>query len=637
MLRGLRKASSNWLGKAVMAAVVGFLVISFAIWGIGDIFRGFGRSTVAKIGHTEITIEQFRTLYNDRLQQYSRQLGRPITPDQARATGLDRVVTGQIFSEILLDERARALGLALSDSEVAKLITNDPGFRGPNGQFDRSRFELIIRNAGYTEARFVAEQRRQALRRELAGTIASGLNAPKALVEALNRYQNEQRSIEYVLLDRALAGDIPAPSPEVLAKYFDERKILFRTPEYRKLVIVSLIPSEQARWIEVSAEDLKRAYEERRARYVTPERRHLLQIDFPNAEAASAAAERIAKGASFTDIAKDLGKSEKDVDLGTVPKTAIIDRAVADAAFALKEGEVSAPVQGRFGTVLVQVLKIEPEQVRPLEQVAGELKQELAAARAKSEIFDLYNKIEDARAEGKSLAEAAANLKLEARTIEAVDRSGRDAAGTPVKLPDAERLVPAAFNTDVGVERDPLRFQDGYIWYDVTGISPSRERSLDEVKDQVEPRWREQEIATRLETKATEMLDKLKAGGTLAEIAAANHLKVETLTGLKRGEPAGPLAAAGTDAVFRTAKEAAGKTQAAQPAEQVVFRVTDIVVPTLDMSSEEAKRDLDALNRGVSEDILAEYIAHLESEIGVTINQSALNQVVGGGAGEGAD
>jgi peptidyl-prolyl cis-trans isomerase D len=637
MLRGLRKASSNWLGKAVMAAVVGFLVISFAIWGIGDIFRGFGRSTVAKIGHTEITIEQFRTLYNDRLQQYSRQIGRPISADQARATGLDRAAIRQIFSEILLDERVRALGLALSDAEVAKQITNDPGFRGPNGQFDRFRFEQIIRNAGYTEPRFVAEQRRQSLRRELAGTIASGLSAPRTLVEAANRYENEQRSIEYVLLDRALAGEIPPPPPEVLAKYFEERKTQFRTPEYRKLVIVSLIPGEQARWIEISDADLKRAYEERRARYVTPERRHILQIDFPNAEAASAAAERIAKGASFTEIAKELGKSEKDIDLGTVPKSAVIDRAAADAAFALKEGEVSAPVQGRFGTVLVQVLKIEPEQVRSLEQVAGELKQELAAARAKSEIFDLYNKIEDARAEGKSLAEAAANLKLEARTIEAVDRSGRDAAGTPVKIPDAERLVPAAFSTDVGVERDPLQFQDGYIWYDVTGISPSRERSLDEVKDLVETRWREQEIATRLDTKATEMLDKLKAGATLAEVAAANHLKVETLSGLKRGEAAGPLSAAGVDAVFHTAKDAAGKTGAAQPAEQVVFRVTDIVVPALDMASEEAKRALETLNRSLSEDILAEYIARLESEIGVTINQSALNQVVSGGAGDEAN
>ena len=620
-----------------MAAVVGFLVISFAIWGIGDIFRGFGRSTVAKIGHTEITIEQFRTLYNDRLQQYSRQIGRPISADQARATGLDRAAIRQIFSEILLDERVHALGLALSDAEVAKQITNDPGFRGPNGQFDRFRFEQIIRNAGYTEPRFVAEQRRQSLRRELAGTIASGLSAPRTLVEAANRYENEQRSIEYVLLDRALAGEIPPPPPEVLAKYFEERKTQFRTPEYRKLVIVSLIPGEQARWIEISDADLKRAYEERRARYVTPERRHILQIDFPNAEAASAAAERIAKGASFTEIAKELGKSEKDIDLGTVPKSAVIDRAAADAAFALKEGEVSAPVQGRFGTVLVQVLKIEPEQVRSLEQVAGELKQELAAARAKSEIFDLYNKIEDARAEGKSLAEAAANLKLEARTIEAIDRSGRDAAGTPVKLPDAERLLPTAFSTDIGVERDPLQFQDGYIWYDVTGISPSRERSLDEVKDLVETRWREQEIATRLDTKATEMLDKLKAGTTLAEVAAANHLKVETLTGLKRGEAAGPLSAAGVDAVFRTAKDAVGKTEAAQPAEQVVFRVTDIVVPALDMASEEAKRTLETLNRSLSEDILAEYVTRLESEIGVTINQNALNQVVSGGAGDGAN
>jgi len=620
-----------------MAAVVGFLVISFAIWGIGDIFRGFGRSTVAKIGRTEITIEQFRTLYNDRLQQYSRQFGRPITPDQARAIGLDRAAITQIFSEILLDERAHALGLALSDAEVAKLITNDPAFRGPNGQFDRFRFEQITRNAGYTEPRFVAEQRRLSLRRELAGTIASGLSAPRTLVEAANRYQNEQRSIEYALLDRALAGEIPPPPPEVLAKYFEERKTQFRAPEYRKLVIVSLIPSEQARWIEISDADLKRAYEERRARYVTPERRHILQIDFPNAEAASAAAERIAKGTSFTEIAKELGKSEKDIDLGTVPKAAVIDRAAADAAFALKEGEVSAPVQGRFGTVLVQVLKIEPEQVRPLEQVAGELKQELAAARAKSEIFDLYNKIEDARAEGKSLAEAAANLKLEARTIEAIDRSGRDAAGTPVKLPDAEQLLPTAFSTDIGVERDPLQFQDGYIWYDVTGISPSRERSLDEVKDLVETRWREQEIATRLDTKATEMLDKLKAGTTLAEVAAANHLKVETLTGLKRGEAAGPLSAAGVDAVFRTAKDAVGKTEAAQPAEQVVFRVTDIVVPALDMASEEAKRTLETLNRSLSEDILAEYVTRLESEIGVTINQNALNQVVSGGAGDGAN
>ena len=620
-----------------MAAVVGFLVISFAIWGIGDIFRGFGRSTVAKIGRTEITVEQFRSIYSDRLQQYSRQAGRPIGPEQARQLGLDRVLIGQIVSEILLDERARALGLSLSDAEVAKQITTDPAFQGLNGQFDRARFEQVIRNAGFTEGRFVAEQRRRLLRRELAGTIATGLSAPKALVEAASRYENEQRSIEYVLLDRAQAGEIASPSPEALAKFFEERKILFRAPEYRKLVVVSLIPAEQARWIEISDADLKRAYEERRARYVTPERRHVLQIDFPNAEAASVAAERVAKGTSFSDIAKELGKNEKDIDLGTVTKAAMIDRAAADAAFALKEGEVSAPVQGRFGTVLVRVLKIEPEQVRSLEQVAGELKQELAVARAKAEVFDVYNKIEDARAEGKPLAETAANLKLEARTIEAVDRSGRDPAAMPVNLPDAQRLLPMAFTTDVGVERDPLQFQDGYVWFDVIGITPSRERPLDEVKEQVETRWRDQEIATRLNAKAAEIVDKLKAGATLAEVATADHLKLEILTGLKRGDGSGPLSAAAVDAVFRTAKDAVGAAEAREPGEQVVFRVTDILVPPLDMASDEVKRTVDSLNRSLSEDLLSEYIARLESEVGVTINQNALNQVVSGGAVDSAN
>jgi peptidyl-prolyl cis-trans isomerase D len=634
MLRGIRKASSNWLGKAIMALVVGVLVVSFAIWGIGDIFRGFGRSTVAKIGNTEVTVEQFRMLYNDRLQQYSRQLGRPIGMEQARTLGLDRIVIGQLVSEIVLDEAAKKLGLALSDAEVAKQITADPAFQGPNGQFDRFRFEQAIRNAGYTEARFVAEQRQRLLRRQLAGTITSGLTAPKALVEAANRFQHEQRAIEYVLLDRAQAGEVPDPSPETLAKYYDDRKILFRAPEYRKLAVVSLIPSEQARWIEISDADLKRAYEERRARYVTPERRHVQQIDFPNAEAARAAAERIAKGASFTEIAKESGKTEKDIDLGTVAKSAIIDRAVSDAAFTLQEGDVSAPIQGRFGTVLVKVLEIKPEQVRPFETVAAELKQELATARAKTEVLSFYDKIEDARSEGKTLAEAAEIVKLPSRIIE-VDRSGRNPTGAPISLPEQQRLLSLAFGAEVGVEHDPLQVQDGYIWYEVTGITPSRERPLEEVKEQVETRRREQEIVNRLNAKSADMLDKLKAGSSLADIANANGLKVESLADLKRGQATAPLSAAGVDAVFATAKDAVGKADAAQPAELVVFRVTDIIVPKFDPASEEAKRMVETLNRGLSEDVFAEYIARLESEVGVTINRSALNQVIGGGADSG--
>jgi peptidyl-prolyl cis-trans isomerase D len=347
-------------------------------------------------------------------------------------------------------------------------------------------------------------------------------------------------------------------------------------------------------------------------------------------EAASADAERIAKGAGFAEIAKERGFADKDIELGTLAKSSVIDRAMADAAFALKEGETSAPVQGRFGVALIHVVKIEPEQIRPLAEVAPEIKKAIATERARAQILSVYDKIEDVRSEGHTLAEAAVTLKLAARTVD-LDRSGHDPAGLAVKdLPDAQRLLATAFTTDVGVDADPLKVQDGYVWYEVEGITPSHDRTLDEVKDRVEASWREAEVATRLKDKATQMLDKLKAGSTLAELAAAAGLKVETITGLKRGAAAPPLSAGATDKVFVTPKDTAAGADAEQPGEQVVFRVSEIVMPKTDMNSDEVKTIAQALNRSLSEDIFSQYIAKVESEIGVTINRNAVSQVVTG-------
>src|SRR5215468_9830147 len=111
MLRGIRKASSNWLGKTIMTVAMGALIVSFGIWGIADIFRGFGQSTLAKVGHTEISLNEFRNIYTDRLQQVGRQFGRPLTPEQARAFGIDRQVLQQTIAEAALDEDARRMGL----------------------------------------------------------------------------------------------------------------------------------------------------------------------------------------------------------------------------------------------------------------------------------------------------------------------------------------------------------------------------------------------------------------------------------------------------------------------------------------------------------------------------------------------
>src|SRR5262249_15022308 len=162
-----------------------------------------------------------------------------------------------------------------------------------------------------------------------------------AWLDAVNQFQNEERSIEYIALGPAQVGNIPQPTEEQLKKYFDERKIIFRAPEYRKVAVVSVTPSDLAKWMEVSDEDLKKAYEQRRASLTTPERRHIEQIVFPTLADAQAAADRIKSGASFAQIASERGLKEQDIDLGALAKTRIVDPVVADAAFSLKQGEVS--------------------------------------------------------------------------------------------------------------------------------------------------------------------------------------------------------------------------------------------------------------------------------------------------------
>jgi peptidyl-prolyl cis-trans isomerase D len=637
MLRGIRNASANWLGRAVMGVVMGVLALSFAVWGINDIFRGFGRSTLAKIGSTEIQLEQFRQAYNDRLQQIGRQMGQPLPPDQAKAMGLDRRVLGEMVAEAGLDQRARQMRLGISDAEIVRHITEEPTFRNASGQFDRVRFEQLLRNVGYSEQRFINEQRRLTLRRQITESLSGDLPVQKAWLDAVNQFQNQQRSIEYVTLGPTQAGEIPQPSEADLSKYFEARKILFRAPEYRKIEIVAVTPAELGKWMEISDADIKAEFEKNRSRYVAPERRHVEQMVFLNMQEAEAAEARLRDGLSFAALAAERGLKEQDFDLGTVPKSGIVDPAVADAAFALKAGEVTAPIQGRFGVVIASVVDIVPEEAKTLADVTAQIRNNIATERGKGEVRSLHEKIEDERAGGASLAQVAEKLKLPVITYD-VDRSGRDPSGKPVdNIPHSGQVVSAAFATEVGVDNDPLDVDGGYVWYDVVGVTPSRDRTLDEVKDKVEAAWRDDEIASRLKAKSAELLDKLKSGTPLDAIATADGLKIETADKLTRGKPVGEISAKVLTAAFHTAKDSHGSAEGDKPSEWLVFRVTGVTDPKLDANSADAKRFADVVKRQETDDIYGQYVTWLEDELGTSINRAALAQALSGGGNNAPD
>ena len=362
------------------------------------------------------------------------------------------------MTEAVLAEQAKQMGLSVSDQLVAASIMNNPTFKGADGQFNRALFDQALRNVGLSEAGFVQEQRAAMARLHLAEAIAGDINVPVAAKEAMHRYASERRAASYVLLNQAAAGEIPAATPEQLQSFFNERK---------SDVPRAGIPGRQRHGPRCGsacqARDRVRCgcppgYEQQKARYGSPERRTIQQITFPSPAEAEAAAAKLKEGTTFEALAAERNVSPRDLELGTFTKAEMLDQAVADAAFALEQGATSAPVAGRFGPVLVRVTQIQPEAVRPFEEVAAELRQGLAVQRAQGQIERIHDEIEDLRAGAKPLADIAKEKGLTLIQVPAVDarrpRQGRQPGRTS---PRSDPVVKAAFASDIGVDNEALR------------------------------------------------------------------------------------------------------------------------------------------------------------------------------------
>ncbi len=259
MLERLRVASQNWIGRTVMGLVMGVIVISFAIWGIGDVFRGFSSQRLVKIGAGEVSVEAFRSTYQNELRRLQQKLRRGITNEEARRAGLDQQVLDRLITDVALDQRTHSLGLSISDDETQRLLKAEKVFQGVNGQFDPERFKQIIRDAGFTERTFLVDQKGAYLRKEVTDSVTAGLEPPRVMLEAIHRFRNETRAVDTILLPASAAGAIAAPSEEEIKKYYTQREATFRAKEYRKLTVLAATPATLAKPAEVPQDDVPQA------------------------------------------------------------------------------------------------------------------------------------------------------------------------------------------------------------------------------------------------------------------------------------------------------------------------------------------------------------------------------------------
>jgi len=610
---------------------MGLIILSFAIWGIGDIFRGFGANNLAQVGSIEIGTDTFRNAYQTELQRQQRLERRNITNEEAHQYGLDRQILTRLVGEAALDDQARRLGLAASEEAIRRAIVSDDNFKGMGGQFDRRMFDAFLRDEGFTEKSYVRQQRGLQMRREIVDTLTSGLQLPKALLVSIHRYQTETRGVDYIVLPNAAAGPPPIPSQDELKKFFEEKQALYRVPEFRSLVVLTVTPASVAKPDDVPDADARNRYEEvKNERFGAPEKRAIEQILYSSEAEAKEARAKLDAGTTFDELLKEKNLTSKDASLGTVTRKGLIDQSVADAAFSLKEGEVSAPVKAQFGTVLVRVSKIVASTVKPYSEVAEGLKREIALQRAQNDIGRLHDTIEDQRTSGKSLTEAARSIGLEPRVIAAIDRTGDDPQGLPVKdLADTKPLLKAAFDSDIGVDNDTLRVQGGgYQWFEITKIDKARQKTLDEAKTDVEKAWRNDQVERLLSAKAADLTKKLNAGESLAAIAVAEgKLEVKHADDVRRNGAIGlPLNAA--TQIFNVPLDRAGSVENADGG-RILFKVVESRVPPFDPKAPELANIIGDVKIGFNEDMIAQYLVKLEGDLGVKINAKAFAAATG--------
>lgn len=623
----LRKGAARTLGLIL----VGLLVVSFAVWGIADIFTGYGRQTLIRVGDTEITPQDYVRAQQEVLRAMSQQAGRSLSLQEARAAGLDTRVLERLIGGAAVDTHANHLGLGISDDALLALIMKDPAFQDGSGNFSPLAFQSALRNIGMTEAGYLYSLREQNLRRQLLVTVGEVANSPKALIDALNQFNEERRVLKYVLVPKSAAKAVEDPTDQDLKTYYENHQAKFTQPEFRKVGMIAVTPETVKDKLNITEADIQTAYDTKKDTLGAPERRRLQQIALPDLQAAKKAHEEITGGSDFVEVAKGLGLSESDIDLGMLARKDLADTTIADEAFKLEKDEVSEPITGKLGgVVLIRVTEIEPGKIPTFEEAKADLEKEILKERASGAIFDVHDQVEDELAAGSTLEETAGKLKLEYKVIDQIDREGRKPDGSTVTLPAQKDLLNGIFATDAGIENDPIDARDeGVIWYEVLGVTPEQLKPFDQVRDEVEEDWRAEATRNQVAKFAQDLVSQLNSGSkTLDDVASELGTDVLPTSALKRDDITVNVLPPAVSQAFTLPEGGYGSAASGVDEGRIVFKVEEIVEPP--EVDERVLKQLDSrIALLLSEDTIAEYFSVLENRYGVSVNQQALAKLVG--------
>ncbi|HEX5279362.1 MAG TPA: SurA N-terminal domain-containing protein [Micropepsaceae bacterium] len=624
MLQQLRALSKSW----VASVVIGVLVLAFALWGVADIFRGGGDTTVASVGGTDISQQEFSQQLQNQLRTLSAQTQNQITLEQAKAIGLDRSVLDQMISRTALDDEANRLGLTASQATVVAQIQSDPSFRGTDGAFDPNLLARTLQDNGLSEQGFIDLTGKNIAREQLLDSLVDGIAAPPGLTRILYDYANQTRTVQYIVLTPQDAGTVPEPSEADLAAYHKAHAQQFSSPEYRSLDYVEIGPDQVAGQVQISDADLKAQYDSHRADYQKPEQREVQQLSFPDKAAADAAAAKITNGMDFLNVAQQRGLKDQDLTLGTFAAGAPgLDPTLSKAVFAVPEGGVTPPVQGPFGWVILRAAKVIPGENKSFDDVKDQIKADLLKARAAGKVADMANAFEDARGGGASLAQAAAKLGLTVQHVPAVDRQGMTPENTQADLPKSMQFLDQAFRTEAGEESDLFMDEAGNNFaIKVTKVTPPAVKPLDSVREVVKEEWLKEQRAKLLQTKVEQFVADARKSGNIEDAGkAAGHAPVTSMP-MKRDAMSDVFSMDLMNQIFSVPPGSVVSGPAGKGDGMVIAKVVTASTPQADVTTAEYTNFRKAAAQQLGEGMVDSIAAAARQRVGVNIHQATLER-----------
>ncbi|HMR30497.1 MAG TPA: peptidyl-prolyl cis-trans isomerase [Geminicoccaceae bacterium] len=624
MLESIRGHLQGWPVRILMAV----LVVAFAVWGIGDVFRGgLGGTAVAEVGGVEVTTADLRREFEQNYRNLQQRGATGIDRRQAIQLGLMQQSLQGLIADRLVAAHAHELGVTIADATLAERIRLDPSFQDAAGVFSRDRVALIARSMGVSEDALLESVRAEMVRNEMLRAVTQPAVAPATLARQIWLRDNETRSGRaLVVLDSAI--EVPDPDEQALSTFLEENKAGWQTPEFRGFTVALLSPGAFAEDAAVSEEAVRADYDARIAEFRTPERRETRQLLAPDEQTAKAAAELLASGKSMAEVAAEMAdRSVTTEALGAMTRDQLPPE-LADAIFALQPGQDSPPVQSLFGWHVFRLERIEPESTTPFEQARADIERQLRLNAAAEQLPELGNKLEDAIAGGASLEEAAVQVGATVRKVEGIDRQGRDRDGKSLpgeRLP-AEVLA-SAFETPADDTSNLEETSDGgYFVVHVDRVEPARTNTVDEVRARLTEAWRARQRSDRSAATARELRERAAAGESLEALAALSPgSEVRPIGPINRQQGGPELEPAAVAQIFDTE---AGKAVAevARMVDGHAVLVVDEVErpePPADLAS---RRDM--LANEFRRDLLQQYEAALRLRFPARVDEGLLGSMI---------